>query len=107
LLSSNHAYNELIAAHRKAESLKKHYPDKIQLKISNVYPLCFLAIIKDTAFTESYNYAHRGSEVPVLEIMRAKENHVEHDLFKIYEEHFESLWKKPNQGDENLEKLCV
>lgn len=101
------AYNELIAAHRKAESLKKRYPDKIRLKISNVYPLCFLAIVKDTAFTESYNYAHRGSEVPVLEITRARENHAEHDLFKIYDEHFESLWKKPNQGDEDIEKLCI
>ncbi len=101
------AYNELIAANRKAESLMKRYPNKIQLKLSNVYPLCFLVITKDTMFMEPYNYAHRGSEVPVLEITRARENHAEHDLFKIYEEHFESLWQKPNQGDEGIEKLCL
>ncbi|MFZ2412575.1 MAG: hypothetical protein WAW23_13465 [Candidatus Methanoperedens sp.] len=102
------AYNELIAARKKAESLQKRYnKDKLELKTSNVYALCFLATIKDTMFMEPYNYARRGSEAPVLEIKRSDEEHAEHDLFKIYVGHFESLWKKPNQGDENTNELCT
>jgi hypothetical protein len=52
-------------------------------------PLCYLVIFEDCMFLESYHYAGRGGESPVLEIKRhSGKSRETTSLFRIYENHF-------------------
>jgi len=61
-------------------------------------PLCFLAIHEKTMFLESYHYAGRGGEAPILRISKTTHgSEVNTRLFDIYVNHFEILWKHSTQ----------
>jgi hypothetical protein len=56
-------------------------------------PLCFLAVWGDTMFLESYHYAGRGGEAPILKISKATGRSAGSSrLFEIYASHFAILW---------------
>lgn len=97
-------YNELNSTEKRAEILLHSHPGKINVKKSNIYPLCFLAAVNDTMIVEPYNYARRGGGAPVLEIIRSSNDN--NSLYHNYMRHFVSLWAKPCQGKEKMTELC-
>lgn len=88
--------NDLKLTEKNAGILLEKYPGKLNVKKTDAFPLCFLAVVNDTMIMEPYNYALRGGRVPTLEIKQIGDN----DLYDVYMQHFTSLWIKPCQGHE-------
>lgn len=81
-----------------------------ECKTYELAPLCFLAILGDTMYQESYHYAGRGGEAPILRIAKNTGNEVKNSrLFDIYERHFNVLWQlgKPLLSQPPLIKLAA
>jgi len=97
-------YDELKTATDAAADYARRYPAKaggndaatpgfFDYGLYSLSPLCFLAIHKNTMFLESYHYAGRGGEAPILKItgMPPPSDHCK--LFEIYLKHFDVLWR--------------
>lgn len=71
----------MVIAH---DAIKKK---KVEVRLYNDTPLCFLVITEDRLFVEHYHFASRGGQNLILSI-KGKTG-----LFRIYEDHFEALWR--------------
>lgn len=60
---------------------------KVEIKLYDDTPLCFMVITEDRLFVEHYHYAGRGGQNLILAI-RGKTG-----LFRFYEDHFDALWR--------------
>jgi hypothetical protein len=66
---------------------------KFECRVYQLTPLCFLATVEGTMFLESYHYAGRGGEAPIMKISEAARGSGRSSrLFDIYAEHFNRLW---------------
>ena len=67
---------------------------KFSYGVYSIAPLCYLVIFDDYMFLESYHYAGRGGEAPVLKIGRhSGDSRETTSLFRIYENHFKVMKK--------------
>ncbi len=55
-------HDELKTATHVAEGYKTTYPSRFQHRTYAIAPLCFVVIVGETMFMESYHYAGRGGE---------------------------------------------
>jgi len=95
-------YNELKTASDVARRYVTAYTGKehgdirmgrFECRAYPLAPLCFLAVTDDRMYLESYHYAGRGGEAPILKI--AKSGAVpggSSRLFEIYSKHFDNVW---------------
>lgn len=61
--------------------------NKVDIRLYSDTPLCFLVITEERLFIEHYHFAGRGGQNVIFAI-KGKTN-----LFRIYEDHFEALWR--------------
>jgi len=74
-------------AARTAPHLCEKYADVLEVRMYGQAPMGFLVLTSRCAFWESYNYAARGGNVPVLQIQAGTE------LYDLYKKHFDRIWK--------------
>lgn len=96
-------FDELKTASDVAKSYIKQFKDskdsntapkgKFSGHVYTLSPLCFLVIYEKAMFLESYHYAGRGGEAPILRISKKSRGSDKNTrLFDIYQEHFDVLW---------------
>lgn len=66
---------------------------KVEVRLYDDTPLCFLVITEDRLFVEHYHYASRGGQNLILAI-KGKTG-----LFRFYEDHFDALWRDAHEPD--------
>ena len=66
--------------------------NKVEVKLYQDTPTCFLIITDSIAFIEQYTYAGRGGSNVVFGV---KSNT---PLYRMHEDHFEALWKEARQA---------
>jgi hypothetical protein len=77
---------ETDGAARIAKRLCQKYGACLEVRLYNQAPTAFLLLTSRFAFYEPYDYAARGSNVPVTQIQ------AEVALYKHYETHFDRVW---------------
>lgn len=103
---STRCYNELKTATDAARNLARQFAGTVgtsggttgtfEYQKYELSPLCFLAVYENTMFLESYHYAGRGGESPILRIAKSTSSTADgNHLFNIYARHFNVLWSLP------------
>jgi hypothetical protein len=87
-------HDELKTATHVAEGYLARFSERFEYKTYAVAPLCFVVVIGETMFMESYHYAGRGGEAPMLKIALhpSRGSSSLSRLFQIYVRHFDALW---------------
>lgn len=90
-------YDELKTASDVARTYVAKYTGSangcFESRLYRLSPLCFVAIVGTTMFLESYHYAGRGGEAPILKISAGTTRSGKRSrLFEIYTRHFDVLW---------------
>ncbi|MFP4053942.1 MAG: hypothetical protein ACLFV7_08780 [Phycisphaerae bacterium] len=71
-------------------------------------PMAFILIIHDKMFVENYHLAGRGGESPMMMISRYKRGTKDpSELFQIYQDHFENLWRISEPEEDQAEPQAV
>lgn len=78
---------ETDGAARIAKRLCASYPGLLEVRIYDQAPTAFVLLTSRFAFTETYTYAARGSNVPMLQIQAGA------PLYGHFESHFENIWE--------------
>jgi hypothetical protein len=87
-------YDELKTASDVARSYIAAKIGDFSGHVYTLTPLCFLAIYEKSMFLESYHYAGRGGESPILRISKnSRGSEKSTRLFDIYKTHFDVLWE--------------
>lgn len=69
---------------------------KVELRLYSDPCVCFLVITEDRLFVENYHYAGRGGQNVMLAIKGKTA------LFRLYEDHFEALWRGARLPEEKF-----
>ncbi len=77
---------ETDGAARIARRLCEKFGKNLEIRLYKQSPTSFVLLTSRYAFIESYNYAARGSNVPVIQIQAGS------SLYKYYESHYERIW---------------
>lgn len=78
---------ETDGAARIAKRLCEKYKNILEVRLYTQAPTAFVLLTSRFAFIESYNYADRGSNVPILQILAGE------SLYIRYEKHFDNIWR--------------
>jgi hypothetical protein len=81
---------ETDGAARIAKRLCERYSSILEVRLYTQAPTAFVLLTSRFAFIEPYNYAARGSNVPVFQVQAGA------SLYKYYEAHFENIWNVSN-----------
>ena len=100
LKTATDAAREYSTVYRGGGGNSEDIKGKFQFRVYSLTPVCFLAIHKNTMFLESYHYAGRGGEAPILQIDRSTSaaSKDASRLFRIYSDHFQVLWEISKDG---------
>ncbi|MBN8656416.1 MAG: hypothetical protein J0M11_11810 [Anaerolineae bacterium] len=79
-------YIETDGAVRIAKRLCEKYGTLLEIRLYRQAPTAFVLLTSRFAFVEAYNYAARGSNVPVFQVQAGV------SLYRHYESHFERIW---------------
>jgi hypothetical protein len=79
-------YIETDGAARIAKRLCEKYGSILDVRLYRQAPTAFVLLTSRFAFIEAYNYAARGSNVPVFQVQAGV------SLYRHYESHFERIW---------------
>jgi len=77
---------ETDGAARIAKRLCEKYQGVLEVHLYRQAPTAFVLLTSRFAFVEAYNYAARGSNVPVFQVQAGV------PLYRHYESHFERIW---------------
>ena len=77
---------ETDGAARIAKRLYEKYKNDIEIKMYVQAPTAFVLLTSRFVFIESYSYASRGSNVPILQVKAGS------SLYAHYESHFDRIW---------------
>ena len=77
---------ETDGAARIAMRLCEKYGTLLEIRLYRQAPTAFVLLTSRFAFIEAYNYAARGSNVPVFQVQAGV------SLYRHYESHFERIW---------------
>jgi hypothetical protein len=77
---------ETDGAARIAKRLCEKYSGILEVRLYRQAPTSFVLLTSRFAFIEAYNYAARGSNVPVFQLQAGV------SLYRHYESHFERIW---------------
>jgi hypothetical protein len=79
-------YIETDGAARIAKRLCEKYGTILDVRLYRQAPTAFVLLTSRFAFVEAYNYAARGSNVPVFQVQAGV------PLYRHYESHFDRIW---------------
>lgn len=92
--ASDLARSYLVRFDGKKLNDEKEVVGRFEARTYTLSPLCFLAIYDKTMFLESYHYAGRGGEAPIMKVAQmTKGSEDSSRLFAIYVNHFNILWR--------------
>jgi len=77
---------ETDGAVRIAKRLCEKYGAILEVRLYRQAPTAFVLLTSRFAFIEAYNYAGRGSNVPIFQVQ------ADASLYRYYESHFERIW---------------
>lgn len=77
---------ETDGAARIAKRLCQKYPTSLEVRLYSQAPTAFILLTSRFAFYEPYNYAARGSNVPLTQVQAGV------SLYKHYSSHFDRVW---------------
>jgi hypothetical protein len=77
---------ETDGAARIAKRLCEKYGGLVDVRLYHQAPTAFVLLTSRFVFTEAYNYAARGSSVPVFQVQAGV------SLYRSYESHFDRIW---------------
>jgi hypothetical protein len=77
---------ETDGAARIAKRLCEKYGALLEVRLYRQAPTAFVLLTSRFAFIEAYNYAARGSNVPIFQVQAGV------SLYRHYESHFERIW---------------
>jgi len=77
---------ETAGSARIAKRLCEKFGDHLEVRLYRQSPTAFVLLTSRFAFLEAYNYAARGSNVPVFQVQAGS------PLYRHYESHFERIW---------------
>jgi len=77
---------ETDGAARIAKRLCEKYGPLLEVRLYRQAPTAFVLLTSRFAFIEAYNYAARGSNVPIFQVQAGVA------LYRHYESHFERIW---------------
>jgi hypothetical protein len=77
---------ETDGAARIAKRLSEKHSSILSVRLYRQAPTAFVLLTSRFAFIEAYNYAARGSNVPVFQVQAGS------PLYRCYESHFERIW---------------
>ncbi|HXH89945.1 MAG TPA: hypothetical protein VNN25_00075 [Thermoanaerobaculia bacterium] len=90
--ASDLARSYLVRFDGQKRNAKNEQVGRFEARIYTLTPLCFLAIYGKTMFLESYHYAGRGGESPIMKIAQTTKGSQDNSrLFSIYMKHFNIL----------------
>lgn len=77
---------ETDGAARISRRLCQKYENRLAVRLYAQAPTAFVLLTSRFAFIEGYNYAARGSNVPILQVQAGV------PLYKFFESHFDRIW---------------
>lgn len=88
-------HDELKTATHVADGYMERFSERFKYRTYAIAPLCFVVVVGETMFMESYHYAGRGGEAPMLKIALhpSRGSSSLSNLFQIYRRHFDALWR--------------
>lgn len=88
---SHYAYSSTylgaVGTAKISKELCKNYKN-LKCKIYQEPPLAYVLLTSRFAFIEPYNYAGRGSNVPIVQVQEGSY------IYKSYSNHFDNIWEK-------------
>jgi metal-dependent hydrolase (beta-lactamase superfamily II) len=94
------AYKQTVAKIKETLEIAKDAiaSGKAEINLYSDTPMCFLVLTEERLFVEQYHYAGRGGQSYMMAIKGKT------PLFRLYETHFEALWRQSKPAGELLLK---